>query len=283
MPSDLLVGRAVTVRDAAEADLDAITAIWNHEVLWTDATTDTEPRNARTQREWFERHPAPDPIVGAARGDQVWRAAPSCLLPERLLDAPERRGEVDALAQHRRQRVAERFEARRRGLDREARGIEPRRDLLPAERTRHGRARQRTYRERGDDRLAVPVLAPVDVHLATAALDRPDDGGDGGLRLDAHHGEQPREGARGLVVVRGAEREQDVEPRLARGLHVARQRERVQDALERARHLDDIGEGRALGVEIEHEPVGLIERAEVGAPHVERDRPEVDDVPEALA
>src|SRR5436309_3037099 len=71
MPSDLLVGRAVTVRDAAEADLDAITAIWNHEVLWTDATTDTEPRNARTQREWFERHPASYPIVVAARGDQV--------------------------------------------------------------------------------------------------------------------------------------------------------------------------------------------------------------------
>ena len=71
MPSDLLVGRAVTVRDAAEADLDAITAIWNHEVLRTDATTDTEPRNARTQREWFERHPASYPIVVAARGDQV--------------------------------------------------------------------------------------------------------------------------------------------------------------------------------------------------------------------
>src|SRR5438093_3355273 len=71
MPSDLLVGRAVTVRDAAEADLDAITAIWNHEVLWTDATTDTEPRNARTQREWFERHPASYPIVVAARGDQA--------------------------------------------------------------------------------------------------------------------------------------------------------------------------------------------------------------------
>src|SRR5438093_763835 len=71
MPSDLLVGRAVTVRDAAEADLDAITAIWNHEVLWTDATTDTEPRNARAEREWFERHPALYPIVVAATGGAV--------------------------------------------------------------------------------------------------------------------------------------------------------------------------------------------------------------------
>ena len=71
MPSDILVGRAVTVQGAAEADLDQITAIWNDEVLWTDATTDTEPRNARAQREWFERHPASYPIVVAATGDQV--------------------------------------------------------------------------------------------------------------------------------------------------------------------------------------------------------------------
>src|SRR5438046_4560408 len=71
MPSDLLVGRALTVRDAAEADLAQITAIWNHEVLWTDATTDTEPRNARAEREWFERHPALYPIVVAATGGAV--------------------------------------------------------------------------------------------------------------------------------------------------------------------------------------------------------------------
>jgi len=71
VPPDTLVERAVTVRDAAEADLDQITAIWNHEVLWSNATTDTEPRNARTQREWFERHPASYPIVVAATGDQV--------------------------------------------------------------------------------------------------------------------------------------------------------------------------------------------------------------------
>src|SRR5438034_4765294 len=56
-PRDGLDRRALTVRDAAEADLAQITAIWNHEVLWTDATTDTEPRNARAEREWFERNP----------------------------------------------------------------------------------------------------------------------------------------------------------------------------------------------------------------------------------
>jgi L-amino acid N-acyltransferase len=61
----------VTVRDATAADLPGITAIWNHEVLWTDATTDTEPRDARAAREWFERRPASYPIVVAVAGDAV--------------------------------------------------------------------------------------------------------------------------------------------------------------------------------------------------------------------
>ena len=47
-PRDGLDRRALTVRDAAEADLAQITAIWNHEVLWTDATTDTAPSVAAT-------------------------------------------------------------------------------------------------------------------------------------------------------------------------------------------------------------------------------------------
>jgi phosphinothricin acetyltransferase len=71
VPPDTLVGRAVTVRDASLADLPRITTIWNHEVLWTDATTDTEPRNEGTAREWFEHHPASYPIVVAATGDVV--------------------------------------------------------------------------------------------------------------------------------------------------------------------------------------------------------------------
>ena len=69
MPPDTLV--AVTVRDATEADLPQITAIWNHEVLWTDATTDTEPRDPGAQREWFARHSAGYPIVVAATGPEV--------------------------------------------------------------------------------------------------------------------------------------------------------------------------------------------------------------------
>jgi len=69
VPPDTLV--AVTVRDATEADLPQITAIWNHEVLWTDATTDTEPRDPGAQREWFARHPAGYPIVVAATAAEV--------------------------------------------------------------------------------------------------------------------------------------------------------------------------------------------------------------------
>ena len=55
----------VEVRAAHEADLAQIAAIWNHEVLCTDATTDTEPRDAAAQREWFARHTERYPVVVA--------------------------------------------------------------------------------------------------------------------------------------------------------------------------------------------------------------------------
>lgn len=71
MSSDVLVDRAVTVRDALEADLDQIAAIWNHEVLWTDATTDTEPRDGTARREWLARHPGAYPALVAVAGDEV--------------------------------------------------------------------------------------------------------------------------------------------------------------------------------------------------------------------
>lgn len=60
-----------TVRDAVEADLDQIAAIWNHEVLWTDATTDTEPRDEVAQREWLARHTGAYPAIVAVAGDEV--------------------------------------------------------------------------------------------------------------------------------------------------------------------------------------------------------------------
>ena len=85
MPPDVLVGRAVTVRDATPADLPQITAIWNHEVLWTDATTDTEPRNDRTAPQWLERHPVSYPVVVAVTDDRV--LAFGALAPYRLKPA----------------------------------------------------------------------------------------------------------------------------------------------------------------------------------------------------
>ena len=47
----------VELRDAGEADLAQIAAIWDHEVLGSDATTDTEPRNPAAQRDWRELEP----------------------------------------------------------------------------------------------------------------------------------------------------------------------------------------------------------------------------------
>ncbi len=61
---DPAVRRAV-VRAARVDDLARIAVIWNHEVLCTDATTDTEPRDPAAQREWFARHTERYPVVVA--------------------------------------------------------------------------------------------------------------------------------------------------------------------------------------------------------------------------
>src|SRR5438105_15340872 len=74
--------------------------------------------------------------------------------------------DVDAPGEHRRQRVAQLLEARRRGLDREARRIELRGDFLPAEWTRNRRPGKRARRERRDDCLSPTVLGEVVVYLA---------------------------------------------------------------------------------------------------------------------
>src|SRR5205807_1156669 len=56
----------VRVRAARESDLAQIAAIWNYEVLGTDATTDTEPRSLAAQQEWLARHTERYPVVVAA-------------------------------------------------------------------------------------------------------------------------------------------------------------------------------------------------------------------------
>ncbi len=56
----------VELRAAREADLEEIAAIWNYEVLCTDSTTDTEPRDPAAQREWLAWHTERYPVVVAA-------------------------------------------------------------------------------------------------------------------------------------------------------------------------------------------------------------------------
>ena len=55
----------VALRAAGEADLASIAAIWNHEVLESDSTTDTEPRDPAAQREWLAWHTERYPVVVA--------------------------------------------------------------------------------------------------------------------------------------------------------------------------------------------------------------------------
>jgi L-amino acid N-acyltransferase len=71
----------VALRAAHDADLDQIAAIWNHEVLGTDATTDTEPRSSSAQREWLARHTERYPVVVAVAADHETVLAYGALSP----------------------------------------------------------------------------------------------------------------------------------------------------------------------------------------------------------
>jgi L-amino acid N-acyltransferase YncA len=48
----------IRIRPATEADLEAITVIYNREVETTTNTLDTEPRDERQRQAWFESHQA---------------------------------------------------------------------------------------------------------------------------------------------------------------------------------------------------------------------------------
>jgi phosphinothricin acetyltransferase len=61
----------VSIRLAAVADAETIRAIWNHEVLMTDHTTDTEPRDAKAQRAWLAAHGDDHPVVVAVADGEV--------------------------------------------------------------------------------------------------------------------------------------------------------------------------------------------------------------------
>jgi phosphinothricin acetyltransferase len=61
-----------TIRDASRADLPAIVAIYNHEVLHGVATFDTVPWTVDGQGEWFAEHGTPRrPLLVADEGGVV--------------------------------------------------------------------------------------------------------------------------------------------------------------------------------------------------------------------
>ena len=59
------------IRPAVPGDSEAIAAIWNHEVLHTSATTDTEPRSPEGQRAWLAAHGPRHPVVVAVDAGEV--------------------------------------------------------------------------------------------------------------------------------------------------------------------------------------------------------------------
>lgn len=59
------------IRPATPADDEAIAAIWNHEVLHTSATTDTEPRGPEAQRAWLAAHGGRHPVIVAVESGEV--------------------------------------------------------------------------------------------------------------------------------------------------------------------------------------------------------------------
>ncbi len=59
------------VRPATEADLEAINAIYNHEVLHGTATWDIEPWSLAQRRAWFAEHDDSTPLMVAEVGGQV--------------------------------------------------------------------------------------------------------------------------------------------------------------------------------------------------------------------
>ena len=103
---------------------------------------------------------------------------------------------------------------RGQGLDCKAAGVQARGDLLPRERARRGGAGERPDREGGHDRPAMAVLAEIDVDLALAGPDGAGEGGEVWRSLGPEEGQKPGEGARLLVCVAGAERDQDERPSL---------------------------------------------------------------------
>jgi L-amino acid N-acyltransferase len=62
---------SVTIRRATNADVPAITGIYNEAILNTDATFDNETKTAAEQEIWFKRHDAKHPVLVAVHDSEV--------------------------------------------------------------------------------------------------------------------------------------------------------------------------------------------------------------------
>jgi phosphinothricin acetyltransferase len=60
-----------TLRSAREADLPAVTAIYNDAVARTTATFDVDPKTLEDQRAWFQRHGPAHPVIVAEEDGRV--------------------------------------------------------------------------------------------------------------------------------------------------------------------------------------------------------------------
>ncbi len=61
----------IGIRKAFDADIAAITEIYNQAVLHTTATFDTEPKSVAAQREWFRKHGDTHPVLVAEGGTGI--------------------------------------------------------------------------------------------------------------------------------------------------------------------------------------------------------------------
>lgn len=61
----------ISIRRATVADLDSINAIYNHYVLHSTCTYQTEPETAADREAWFDRHGPEHPMVVAETAGEV--------------------------------------------------------------------------------------------------------------------------------------------------------------------------------------------------------------------
>jgi phosphinothricin acetyltransferase len=62
---------SLAIRLATPADLPAINELYNHYVIHSTCTYQTEPETLEARRNWFERHSAKHPVTVATRGEVV--------------------------------------------------------------------------------------------------------------------------------------------------------------------------------------------------------------------